>query len=206
MLFARVLAPLVRTGRLRVIDAAGREHAFEGAQGPCVTVRLHDPTLYWKLLWRPRLYVGEAYMDGTLTIEEGTLYDFLELLALNSFHAPSLFLRAGEGIAKLARRFHQYNPVARAVRNVAHHYNLSDQLYELFLDRDRQYSCAYFSGPDDDVDTAQLNKRRHIAAKLLLKPGQKVLDIGCGWGGLALYLAAECGVDVTGLTLSEEQH
>src|SRR5215813_2156571 len=205
MLFARALAPLVRTGRLRVIDAAGREHAFEGAQGPCVTVRLHDPTLYWKLLWRPRLYVGEAYMDGTLTIEEGTLYDFLELLAINSFHAPSPFLKAGESIAKLARRFHQYNPVTRAVRNVAHHYDLSDQLYELFLDRDRQYSCAYFSSTGDDIEIAQLNKRRHIAAKLLLKPVQKVLDIGCGWGGLALYLASECGVDVTGLTLSEEQ-
>src|SRR5215475_7137405 len=206
MLFARALAPLVRTGRLRVIDAAGREHAFEGAQGPCVTVRLHDPTLYWKLLWRPRLYVGEAYMDGTLTIEEGTLYDFLELLALNSFHAPSLFLRAGEGIAKLARRFHQYNPVARAVRNVAHHYDLSDQLYELFLDRDRQYSCAYFRNGTDHLETAQLDKKRHLAAKLLILPGQRVLDIGSGWGGLALYLAGECGADVTGLTLSVEQH
>src|SRR5215469_2924880 len=206
MLFARALAPLVRTGRLRVIDAAGRQHVFEGAPGPGVTIRLHDPTLYWKLLWRPRLYVGEAYMDGTLTIEEGTLYDFLELLALNSFHAPSPFLKAGEGIAKLARRFHQYNPVARAVRNVAHHYDLSDQLYELFLDRDRQYSCAYFLTSDDDIDTAQLNKRRHIAAKLLIRPGMRVLDIGSGWGGLALFLAAECGADVTGLTLSTEQH
>ncbi len=103
------------------------------------------------------------------------------------------------------RRLHQYNPAPRAQRNVAHHYDLSDQLYELFLDRDRQYSCAYFLSPDDDIETAQLNKRRHIAAKLMLRPGQRVLDIGCGWGGMALYLADECGVDVTGLTLSEEQ-
>jgi cyclopropane-fatty-acyl-phospholipid synthase len=96
--------------------------------------------------------------------------------------------------------------VGRAKRNVAHHYDLSDELYELFLDRDRQYSCAYFRSPDDDIDTAQHQKKRHLAAKLLLRPGQKVLDIGSGWGGLALYLAAECGVEVTGLTLSEEQY
>jgi len=96
--------------------------------------------------------------------------------------------------------------VPRARRNVAHHYDLSDQLYELFLDRDRQYSCAYFRSPEDELETAQQNKKRHIAAKLLLQPGHKVLDIGSGWGGLALYLAAECGCEVTGLTLSEEQH
>jgi cyclopropane-fatty-acyl-phospholipid synthase len=95
--------------------------------------------------------------------------------------------------------------VPRSRRNAAHHYDLSDQLYELFLDRDRQYSCAYFRSPNDDIDTAQQNKKRHIAAKLLLRPGTRVLDIGSGWGGLALYLAGECGADVTGLTLSEEQ-
>jgi cyclopropane-fatty-acyl-phospholipid synthase len=115
-------------------------------------------------------------------------------------------MRIGDAADRAVRRLHQYNPVRRARRNVAHHYDLSDQLYELFLDRDRQYSCAYFRSREDDLDTAQENKKRHIATKLLLRPGQKVLDIGSGWGGLALYLAAECGVDVTGLTLSEEQH
>jgi cyclopropane-fatty-acyl-phospholipid synthase len=104
------------------------------------------------------------------------------------------------------RRINQYNPVSRARRNAAHHYDLSDQLYDLFLDQDRQYSCAYFSDRSDSLDTAQLNKKRHIAAKLLIRPGQSVLDIGSGWGGLALYLASECGADVTGLTLSVEQH
>src|SRR5262249_53369661 len=156
-----------------------------------------DPSLQWKLLWRPRLYVGEAYMGGTLTIEEGTLYDFLELLALNSYRATNAILRSGEQFARALRRLHQNNPAPRAPRNAAHHYNLSDQLYELFLDRDRQYSCAFFSSPADDIDTAQLNKRRHIASKLLLRPGQKLLDIGCGWGGLALFIARECGADVT---------
>src|SRR5207253_6072413 len=113
--------------------------------------------------------------------------------------------RLSQAAGRLIRRLHQYNPVPRARRNVAHHYDLSDQLYELFLDRDRQYSCAYFRTPEDDLDTAQENKKRHIAAKLLLRPGQKVLDIGSGWGGLALYLAGECGAEVTGLTLSQEQ-
>jgi cyclopropane-fatty-acyl-phospholipid synthase len=110
------------------------------------------------------------------------------------------------GSAGALRQLHQYNPVSRAARNAAHHYDLSDKLYELFLDHDRQYSCAYFCDGGEDLDTAQLNKKRHIAAKLLTHPGQRVLDIGSGWGGLALYLAGECGVDVTGLTLSAEQH
>ena len=207
MLLARALANAVRTGHLAVVDAAGRRHVFEGAApGPAVTVRLHDPALHWKLLYRPRLSVPQAYMDGTLTIEGGTLYDFLELMALNQQEGRSPLLRVGEYAALLTRRFQQYNPVPRARRNVAHHYDLSDQLYELFLDRDRQYSCAYFQTLNDDLETAQFNKKRHIAAKLLLRPGQKVLDIGCGWGGLALYLATECDVEVSGLTLSAEQH
>jgi len=207
MLLASALVHFIRTGRLRVIDAAGRQHVFEGSPGPSATIRLHDRSLHWKLPLRPRLFVGEAYMDGTLTVEEGSLYDFIEILVSNdAAQATALPMRLGQTGGRLVRFVHQYNPVPRARRNVAHHYDLSDQLYELFLDRDRQYSCAYFRTPADDLDTAQENKKRHIAAKLLLRPGQKVLDIGSGWGGLALYLAAECGADVTGLTLSEEQH
>ncbi len=207
MLLAPVLARVIRVGRLEVIDAGGRRHVFEGAPGPTATVRLRDPALHWRLLLRPRLFVPEAYMDGRLTVEEGNLYDFIDVLTANDAALPdNLPVRLTAAAGRLVRRLHQYNPVARSRRNAAHHYDLSDQLYELFLDRDRQYSCAYFHTPDDDIDTAQLSKRRHIAAKLLLAPGQRVLDIGSGWGGLALYLAAECGVDVTGLTLSEEQH
>jgi cyclopropane-fatty-acyl-phospholipid synthase len=206
MLLVRALANVIRIGRLSLVDAAGHRHTFEGRPGPAVAVRLHDRALHWKLPWRPRLYVPEAYMEGLLTIEEGSLYDFIDLLALNEQNSPNLVLRLGEMAALLSRRVHQYNPVPRARRNVAHHYDLSDQLYDLFLDCDRQYSCAYFSRPDDDIDTAQLNKRRHLAAKLLLRPGDKVLDIGSGWGGLALYLAQQCDVEVTGLTLSAEQH
>ncbi len=207
MLLASALDRFIGIGRLSVIDAAGKRHVFEGAPGPTATIRLHDSGLHWKLLLRPRLSVPEAYMAGTLTVEEGSLYDLIEILtASDAAQINALPQRLGQAAGRLVRRLHQYNPVPRAVRNVAHHYDLSDQLYELFLDRDRQYSCAYFHSPDDPLDTAQESKKRHIAAKLLLRPGQKVLDIGSGWGGLALYLATECGADVTGLTLSEEQH
>jgi cyclopropane-fatty-acyl-phospholipid synthase len=206
MLLTSVLPRFIRLGRLTLIDAAGRRHVFEGDPGPAASIRLHDPALHWKLLASPRLCVPEAYMDGTLTIEEGSLYDFIDVLCANDAELDeSLPMRLAEAGKRLVRRVYQYNPVPQSRRNVAHHYDLSDQLYELFLDRDRQYSCAYFRSPNDDIDTAQQNKKRHIASKLLLQPGTRVLDIGSGWGGLALYLAGECGVDVTGLTLSEEQ-
>ena len=206
MLLARLLSRFIRIGRLELFDAAGGHHVFDGSPGPAVTVRLHDASLHRKFVLNPRLNVPEAYMDGTLTIEAGDLYTLVELLARND---ESLYRsttgRVMNRLQRLTRRLHQHNPIGRSRRNVAHHYDLSDQLYDLFLDRDRQYSCAYFLTPEDDIDTAQLNKRRHLAAKLLLRPGMKVLDIGSGWGGLALYLASECGADVTGLTLSIEQ-
>jgi cyclopropane-fatty-acyl-phospholipid synthase len=207
MLLATALARVIRVGRLTVVDAFGRRHVFEGAPGPAASVRLRDSTLHWKLLVRPRLFVPEAYMAGTLTIEEGSLYDFIDVLEANDAAlSDGPALRFARAAGRLARRLHQHNPVVRARRNAAHHYDLSDELYASFLDHDRQYSCAYFRTPDVDLDTAQFDKKRHLAAKLLLRPGQRVLDIGSGWGGLALYLARECGVDATGLTLSAEQH
>ena len=206
MLLARLLSKIIRIGRLELVDGAQRRHVFTGSPGPSVSVRLHDPALHWKFILNPQLAIPEAYMEGLLTIEAGGIYDLLELLARNEeLLADDLLWRFSNLIRYLTRRLHQYNPIARSRQNVAHHYDLSDELYELFLDRDRQYSCAYFLSPDDHIDTAQLNKRRHIAAKLMLRPGMKVLDIGSGWGGLALYLASECGADVTGLTLSTEQ-
>src|SRR5580704_445051 len=206
MLLARLLSRVIRIGRLEITDAAGRHHVFAGSPGPAVKARLTDPALHWKLAVNPRLHVPEAYMNGTLIIEDGGVYELVDLLVRNeSQMAVETMWRLGMLIRQWTRRLHQYNPVARSRCNVAHHYDLSDQLYDLFLDRDRQYSCAYFLDSDDDIDTAQLNKRNHIASKLLLRPGMKVLDIGSGWGGLALHLAAECGVDVTGLTLSTEQ-
>jgi cyclopropane-fatty-acyl-phospholipid synthase len=207
MLLVHLFEQFITVGRLYLVDAAGRSHVFEGSPGERVAIRLHDPALHWKLLVWPRLYFPEAFVNGTLTIEEGSLYDLIDLLAANLEGLPEgLLRRLLYGSFTALRRLHQYNPASRARRNAAHHYDLSDELYELFLDRDRQYSCAYFLNAADDLDTAQLNKKRHIAAKLLIRPGHRVLDIGSGWGGLALYLAAECGADVTGLTLSIAQH
>ena len=205
MLFQRLLKRLVRTGRLGLIDAHGRRHHFGEPGEALVVVKLHDQRLHWRLAFNPALSVGEAYIDGTLTVAEGTLYQFLEVMARNLDHLAKQPLAALA--TRLGRRLGQANGLVSARRNVAHHYDLSGEFYGLFLDSDRQYSCAYFGSPDDDLEQAQANKKRHIAAKLLLsRPGLKVLDIGCGWGGLALYLARETGAEVTGITLSVEQH
>ncbi|MBN9539604.1 MAG: class I SAM-dependent methyltransferase [Reyranella sp.] len=208
MLLARVLARVVGEGQLTIIDEAGRPHRLKGAKpGPSVTLRVHDQWTGIRIALRPRLALGEAYMDGTLTVEEGSLYDLLDLLGRNiaSLEATPM-VRWSYALQRWLRALEQYNPIGRAQKNVAHHYDLKDELYDFFLDRDRQYSCAYFKTGREPLETAQADKKRHIAAKLLLKPGQRVLDIGSGWGGLGLYLAGEYGVDVTGVTLSTEQH
>ncbi|HWI26688.1 MAG TPA: cyclopropane-fatty-acyl-phospholipid synthase family protein [Stellaceae bacterium] len=207
MLLTYLLRHLVSQGTLRVIDAQGTVQTFAGGDpGPTITIRLRDRSLGRKLFLNPRLYLGEAFMNGTLIIEDASVYDFLDFLGANMNLAPhTLLTPLYNGFGRAFRVFQQYNPLRRARANVAHHYDLSDTLYDLFLDADRQYSCAYFLVPDQGIEEAQANKKRHLAAKLLLRPGQKVLDIGCGWGGLALYLARECDVSVTGLTLSSEQ-
>jgi len=172
-----------------------------------VTIRLTTWATVRRLLHDPDLAVGEAYMDGTLLVEEGDIYDFLKLCMVNTGWGHGHWLRRLR--AQLRRRTRwlmQYNPVRRARENVAHHYDLSDELYQLFLDADRQYSCAYYLSVDDTLEQAQEQKKHHLAAKLLLKPGQRVLDIGSGWGGLALHLGATAAVNVTGVTLSREQH
>jgi len=206
MLLSRFLEPMIRVGTLEVIDAFGKSHVFAGAPGRHVAVRLRDRNLHYRMFFDPELCVGEAYMDGTLTIEKGTLTEFAVILASNlKFAKTSRLYYASQCLSRLLCRWQQRNPVGRARDNVARHYDLPGRLYELFLDGDLQYSCAYFVDPGDDLATAQLSKQRHLAAKLLLDPGQRVLDIGSGWGGLALYLARVGGGRVTGLTLSEEQ-
>lgn len=201
-----MLARVIRTGTLEVIDAEGQLHRYGSTAEPCARVRLHDRQLYKSLVWDPDLKAGEAYMDGTLTIEQGTLRDFLTLFAMNrgTSRKPS----ASKPLRKLAKRAKallQNNTLSQSRRNVAHHYDLSNELYGLFLDRGMNYSCAYYRSPTDTIDEAQQNKLRHIAAKLDLKPGHRVLDIGCGWGGMAIYLAQHFDVHVTGVTLSREQ-
>ncbi len=206
MLFGEIARKVVRWGRLSIIDADGRRQEVGTQDGPRVTIRLHDPRLHRRLGLNPFLYLGEAYMDGTLTIEQGTLYEFMDLCAAGSLYAYTSPLGRAITLGQtLLRHLHQYNPVRRAQANVAHHYDLSDRLYELFLDRDRQYSCAYFTHPHADLDQAQTDKKRHLAAKLVLQPGVRVLDIGSGWGGLALSLAAAGAGQVLGITLSEQQ-
>src|SRR5262245_1722133 len=207
MLAAHFFRRLVGIGDLTVIDATGKTHCFSGAEvGPAVTIRLHDRALHRKIMLNPYLAFGEAYMDGTLTIEKGTLYDAMDLAARNSPAVDSLYLqRMRDRFRHILAFIETYNPIERAQKNVAHHYDLSGALYDLFLDQDRQYSCAYFRTDNDSLDVAQHNKKAHIAAKLRLKAGQKVLDIGSGWGGLALSLAQTANVDVTGVTLSVEQ-
>ena len=196
----------VTTGTLRIIDADGGVHVYAATPTPNVSVRLTDRRLHHALFFNPELRSGEAYMDGTLVIEEGSVRDLLLLYALNRSNLRSQplqkVLRAGY---KKFRGLAQRNVAAKARKNVAHHYDLSNELYRLFLDEDLQYSCAYFLSPTDSLETAQRNKLRHIAAKLALKPGQKVLDIGSGWGGMAMYLAEAAQVHVTGVTLSVEQ-
>jgi len=208
MLLAHLLRRLIQAGRLTVIDADGKTHGFgPGRDGPSVTIRLHDRALNIWLAVYPQLRLGEAYMDGTLTIEEGSLEDFLNLCCLNlSRKEPTLGSRVVAALAPIIRYVTQHNPIGRAQRNVAHHYDLSGTLYDLFLDRDRQYSCAYFASPNYTLEQAQEAKKRHLAAKLLLEPGCKVLDIGSGWGGLGLYLNRVADADVTGVTLSREQY
>ena len=207
-LLSHMLKSFVRKGTLRVIDPRGKVHVFEGTAGPEVTMRLRDKDLPRKIFFTPEMGVGEGYMDGTLTFEDGsTLYDFLYLFSINRLSLGSYPLQSAvRQISKRLRALQQYNPVGKAQQNVAHHYDLSRELYELFLDKDLQYSCAYFLSENDTLEQAQEQKKRHLASKMLLKPGQKVLDIGCGWGGLGLYLARVADVDVTGVTLSKEQH
>jgi cyclopropane-fatty-acyl-phospholipid synthase len=197
---------VIQTGRLTIIDADGCRHVMGGSDSPSATIRLHDRSLHHRLALNPYLHIGEAYMEGTLTIEQGSLYDFVNVCAVNcdsAFAQPLTRMR--DVVARVLRYLHQYNPVPRARANVAHHYDLSGRLYDLFLDSDRQYSCGYFTHRHNDLERAQLDKKRHIAAKLLLRPGHRILDIGSGWGGLALYLADACGCEVVGITLSEEQ-
>lgn len=201
-----LLKAFVRVGALKVIDASGKTYMFEGEPGPTVTMRLHDPSLNHKLFFNPELYAGEAFMDGTLTLEDGGLPAFLELYASNCEHLEGYPLqRVIRGVSHALRRFQQNNKIGRAQKNVAHHYDLGNDFYKLFLDADMQYSCAFFEHEDDTLEQAQRNKQRLIAAKMNLKPGDKILDIGSGWGGMALYLASLEDVQVLGVTLSTEQ-
>jgi cyclopropane-fatty-acyl-phospholipid synthase len=198
---------VVKKGTLILADACGRPHSYGDGTGAPVKFRVTDRLTAIKLALDADLYLGEAYMNGGIVLEQGSINDLLGLLLdnLSSGERPWVLKLLDQ--CRIAMRWlHQLNGITRAKRNVAHHYDLSGALYDLFLDRDRQYSCAYFESPEASLDEAQLAKKRHLAAKLAIEPGMKILDIGSGWGGLGLYLAETCGAKVVGVTLSEEQH
>jgi cyclopropane-fatty-acyl-phospholipid synthase len=205
-LLVAFLRKIVREGHLTLIDASGRVHEIGVIEQPAIVIRLHDKATERAILLNPQLALGEAYMDGRLAVETGGIAGLLDLLMKNlgmSFGGGHwAWLAAARRATKIWR---QRNSPRSSKHNVAHHYDLSAGLYDLFLDSDKQYSCAFFETPDDSLETAQQNKCRRITAKLDLKPGQRVLDIGSGWGGLGLHVAQTADVDVTGITLSEEQ-
>jgi len=210
-LLDRMLRRVVRRGRLTVIDAHGKVRSY-GKPDPGwreITIRFTDARAPGYIARHPRLGVAEAFMDGRMVVDEGDIFGLVDLVRSNAPWEKGGSQIEARGAAQLGQflssRLASYNWKRRAKRNVAHHYDLNDRLYELFLDTDRQYSCAYFTDPANSLEQAQTDKKAHIAAKLALKPGLKVLDIGCGWGGMALYLNRVADVDVLGITLSEEQ-
>ncbi len=184
-----VLQRTIGTGDLKVVGADGRVHEFGDRTGTPIIVRITDKRTEWRLALSPSLGIGEAYMDGRLILEKGTIYDFLEVLLVNvsKLQRPG-WLHAIDFVQEVTRRLQHYNPVGRSKQNVAYHYDIDGSLYDLFLDPDRQYSCAYFEEDGMSLDDAQIAKKRHIASKLNLSDGMRVLDIGSGWGGLALIL------------------
>src|SRR5436190_5331705 len=204
-LIGRLIDKLLTKGSITLLAPGKGPRTYGRGGGRHLTVRFTDRKVAFDILKSPSLGVGEAYMDGRLIIEDGTILDLLEMVQdSNRFEdgaQPKALMRDAKRLLRKLRR----NDPRRSRRNVAHHYDLRDELYELFLDDDKQYSCAYFTDPSNSLEQAQADKKAHIAAKLALEPGQRVLDIGCGWGGMALYLHQVADVDVLGVTLSERQ-
>lgn len=205
----RMLRSLLREGALHVVMPSGGNHTYGNQSGHPVTARLHEASTVRHLALNPEMALGEAYMNGSLTIDGDDLQSFLALIvqnvqraAVNRVWWQKPLLKSRSALRWLA----QNNVIERARGNVAHHYDLSGRLYDLFLDDDRQYSCGFFKDPNETLDQAQTHKKEHIARKLMIHPGMSVLDIGCGWGGMALTLAKDYGARVVGITLSEEQH
>jgi cyclopropane-fatty-acyl-phospholipid synthase len=204
-LLRALIARMIRRGTFRLTTAGGTILTFGDGTGPAIAARFTSRRAELAVLLEPELKVGEAYMTGTLVMEEGSIADLLELAMGSDYGRALHWWRPLDALRLAWRWLKQFNLRGRARRNVAHHYDLDERLYTLFLDSDRQYSCAYFDTPTASLDDAQLAKKRHLAAKLRIEPGSRVLDIGCGWGGLALYLAEYTGARVTGITLSKEQ-
>ena len=201
------LTNLIKVDGFNLIDANGKEFIIgKPIKNPPIKIKLLDKSLHYKLLFLPDLYFGEAYMNGSLVIENGSLTEFLEIAMRNiGRNELNNYSKIIKKIAGTYRYFTKFNLISRSKENVAHHYDISEKLYDLFLDKNRQYSCAYFKDKNDTLEDAQLNKMNHIIKKLNLKPNQKVLDIGSGWGTLAMEIAKQSKCEVLGITLSENQ-
>ena len=205
------LSRIVRQGRLTVVAPDGTTEIFgQPAPGyPDITIRFAHKAAMRRIILDPRLGAAEAFMDGDLELVDGDIMDFIGLIRMNTPWDRGEKLkdktRVGEWFDGIKTRLNSINRRRQSRANVAHHYDIGNDLYRLFLDEDMQYSCAYWSRPDMTLDEAQVAKKAHIAAKLALKPGQRILDIGCGWGGMAITLAKLEQVEVLGITLSEEQ-
>src|SRR5580692_11612003 len=198
------LTQFIRRGTMNFTTASGAKFSCGDGTGNPVAVRFLGTDAERRVLLNPELGLGEVFMDGTFVVEQGTIADALAIL-LNQPEILPRWAKLQAWAHYLVRHAQQFNPRSRSKNNVARHYDLDGRLYSLFLDADQQYSCAYFESPDMSLDDAQLAKKRHLAAKLLISRGDSVLDIGSGWGGLGLYLAETTGADVTGVTLSTEQ-
>jgi cyclopropane-fatty-acyl-phospholipid synthase len=198
------LDQFIRRGAMTFTTASGAKFSCGDGTGEPVAVRFLTADAERRVLLNPELALGEVYMEGSFVVENGSIADALAVLMDQPLMLPR-WARLQWWLRYLARHARQFNPPGRSKDNVTHHYDLDGRLYSLFLDADKQYSCAYFEAPDASLDDAQLAKKRHLAAKLLIKRGDRVLDIGSGWGGLSLYLAEMTGAKVTGVTLSTEQ-
>ena len=203
-LLRKFLSQFIRRGSMTVTTAGGLKFAVGDGSGELVELRFVTADAQRRVLINPELGLGEAYMNGEFVVERGSIADALSILLDQADLLPH-WAKPWWHLRYLVRHLRQFNPRVRARSNVAHHYDLDARLYSLFLDADKQYSCAYFETPETTLDDAQLAKKRHVTAKLLVNRGQRVLDIGSGWGGLSLYLAEIAGADVTGVTLSTEQ-
>jgi cyclopropane-fatty-acyl-phospholipid synthase len=203
-LFRIFFAKSIRSGSIEVETASGRRFVAGDGSGKQVALRFADKAAQILVMLDPELYFGELFMNGRVEMTRGSAFELL-MIASDSVMRPTGWERVVQKARMAVRRFGQVNDIARARRNVAHHYDLDAGIYALFLDSDLQYSCAYFEFDGQSLEDAQLAKKRHIAAKLLVEPRQRVLDIGCGFGGMAIYLARVCDAAVTGVTLSKAQ-
>jgi len=205
MLFS-ILKKIKFTGTLVIVDSNNVSHKF-GNNNPYVKIRLKSKSIERKLFRNPSLHLGEGYMNSEIIIEEGTIEQFIDIVtsSYDDFIKQNIFFKYYENVSSFLKPFHQVNQIVNSKKNVAHHYDLNEDLYKLFLDKDMQYSCAYFHNPNISLDQAQIDKKNHIINKLKINENMRVLDIGCGWGGMAIEIAKTTGAKVKGITLSENQ-